>query len=195
MDIESAIRERFQNLEWALDERLRRLYAASEAKVLGHGGITLVQKATGVARNSIKLWLKELLRSQQEGVVEGDVSRRLRRVGGGRKATIKGDLGDVVTYVAKHLTPQCRTDKITPCHARLDVPGALHHIMIRGIDKTNIFCDAKDKERFLERLEKIFQESQCVIYAWVLMDNHVDLLFRSGQQGISAVMVRTILQS
>lgn len=92
MDIESAIRERFKNLEWALDERLRRLYAASEAKVLGHGGITLVQKATGVARNSIKLGLKELLRSQQEGVVEGDVSRRLRRVGGGRKATVKGDV-------------------------------------------------------------------------------------------------------
>ncbi len=92
MDIESAIRERFKNIEWALDERLRRLYAASEAKVLGHGGITLVHKATGVARNSIKLGIKELLASQQEGVVEGDVSRRLRRAGGGRKATVKDDV-------------------------------------------------------------------------------------------------------
>lgn len=91
MDIESAIRERFQNLEWALDERLRRLYAASEAKVLGHGGITLVQKATGVARNSIKLGLKELLRSQHEGVAEDDTGRRLRRIGGGRKASVKDD--------------------------------------------------------------------------------------------------------
>jgi len=90
MDIESAIRERFQNIEWALNERLRRLYAASEAKVLGHGGITLVQKATGVARGSIKLGLKELLRSQQEGVTE-DASRRQRRVGGGRKPSVKGD--------------------------------------------------------------------------------------------------------
>ena len=92
MDIESAIRERFKNLEWALDERLRRLYAASEAKVLGHGGITLVQRATGVARNSIKLGLKELLRSQQEEVIEGYVSRRVRRAGGGRKATVKDDI-------------------------------------------------------------------------------------------------------
>ena len=33
MDTESEIRERFKNIEWALDERLRRLYAASEAKV------------------------------------------------------------------------------------------------------------------------------------------------------------------
>jgi transposase len=91
MDIESAVRERFQNLEWALDERLRRLFAASEAKVLGHGGITLVQKATGVARNSIKLGLKELLRSQDEGVTEEDASRRLRRKGGGRKTSVKDD--------------------------------------------------------------------------------------------------------
>ena len=91
MDIESAIRERFQNLEWTFDERLRRLFAASEAKVLGHGGITLVQKATGVARNSIKLGLKELLSSQNEGVAEDDASRRLRRKGGGRKASVKDD--------------------------------------------------------------------------------------------------------
>lgn len=90
MDIESTIRERFQSLEWAFDERMRRLYAASEAKVLGHGGIMLVQRATGVARNSIKLGLKELLRCQQEGVTEDDVLR-LRRIGGGRKASVKDD--------------------------------------------------------------------------------------------------------
>ena len=75
-----------------------------------------------------------------------------------------------------------------PRQARLDVPGALHHIMVRGIDKTNIFRDAEDKARFLERLGQNVQESQCAIYAWVLMDNHVHLLFRSGQSGISAVM-------
>lgn len=67
------------------------LHAASEAKVLGHRGITLVQKATGVARNSIKLGLKELLRAQHEGVAEGDAGRRLRRIGGGRKASVKDD--------------------------------------------------------------------------------------------------------
>ena len=96
MDTESEIRERFKNIEWALDERLRRLYAASEAKVLGHGGITLVQKATGVARNSIKLGLKELQESQQEGIdvdgVKADGQRRQRRIGGGRKASVIDDI-------------------------------------------------------------------------------------------------------
>ncbi len=75
-----------------------------------------------------------------------------------------------------------------PRHARLDAPGALHHIMVRGIDKSNIFRDAEDKARFLERLGQNVQGSKCSIYAWVLMDNHVHLLFRSGQDGISAVM-------
>jgi putative transposase len=75
-----------------------------------------------------------------------------------------------------------------PRQARLDVPGALHHIMVRGIDKSNIFRDAEDKAKFLERLGQNVQAAKCSIYAWVLMDNHVHLLFRSGQDGISAVM-------
>jgi putative transposase len=75
-----------------------------------------------------------------------------------------------------------------PRQARLDIPGALHHIMVRGIDRANIFRDTEDKARFLERLGHTVQESQGVIYAWVLMDNHIHILLRSGQVGISAVM-------
>ena len=75
-----------------------------------------------------------------------------------------------------------------PRKARLDAPGALHHIMVRGIDKTNIFVDHQDKARFLERLGENITEGKCTVYAWVLMDNHVHLLFKSGKHGISAVM-------
>jgi len=39
-----------------------------------------------------------------------------------------------------------------PRQARLDVPGALHHIMVRGINKSAIFKDNQDRARFLERL-------------------------------------------
>jgi transposase len=89
MEPEDAIRARYNNLEWALDEKLRRLFAANEAKIVGHGGITLVQKATGVARNSIKQGIKELS-SKQEG--RGSLtSSRIRKVGGGRKASVKND--------------------------------------------------------------------------------------------------------
>ena len=75
-----------------------------------------------------------------------------------------------------------------PRHARLDAPGALHHIMVRGIDKSNIFRDEEDKTRFLERLGQTVQDAKCSVHAWVLMDNHVHILFRSGHDGISAVM-------
>ncbi len=75
-----------------------------------------------------------------------------------------------------------------PRQARLDVPGALHHIMVRGIDKSDIFRSDEDKARFLERLGQTVSEDKCTVYAWVLMDNHVHILFKSGKQGISAVM-------
>jgi len=75
-----------------------------------------------------------------------------------------------------------------PRHARLDVPGALHHIMVRGINSSAIFKDDQDKLQFLDRLSQDINEGHCFIYAWVLMDNHIHLLFRSGKHGISAVM-------
>jgi transposase len=113
MDIESAVRERYQNLEWALDERLRRLYAAAEAKVLGHGGITLVQKATGVARGSIKQGLKELLPSQRAATSENDSNRRVRRIGGGRKASVKDD-AKLLAALESLVEPVTRGDPESP---------------------------------------------------------------------------------
>lgn len=89
METEKEIRARYINIEWALNEKLRRLFAANEAKVFGHGGITIAQKATGVARNSIKQGLKELS-NKEERIVSSPVTR-IRKVGGGRKASVKKD--------------------------------------------------------------------------------------------------------
>lgn len=75
-----------------------------------------------------------------------------------------------------------------PRQARLDAPGTLHHIMVRGINKSAIFKDDQDKTRFLERLGKIILDAECVVFAWVLMDNHAHILFKSGQKGMSGVM-------
>jgi putative transposase len=60
--------------------------------------------------------------------------------------------------------------------------------MVRGINKAKIFDDDEDKARFLERLGQNVIEGKCSVYAWVLMDNHVHILFKSGKHGISAVM-------
>jgi REP element-mobilizing transposase RayT len=75
-----------------------------------------------------------------------------------------------------------------PRQARLDVPGALHHLMLRGINKSSIFEDDQDRFQFLNRLEKNITAAGARVYAWVLMTNHVHILFKSGKQGISDVM-------
>ena len=75
-----------------------------------------------------------------------------------------------------------------PRKARLDAPGALHHIMVRGINKAAIFNDDQDRTKFLERLGENIFEARCSVYAWALMTNHVHILFKSGGKGISTVM-------
>src|SRR4030043_2216403 len=75
-----------------------------------------------------------------------------------------------------------------PRQARLDVPGALHHIMMRGINKSAIFRDDQDRSRFLDRLGENIVETQSSVYAWALMETHIHLLVRSGRPGISKLM-------
>jgi hypothetical protein len=54
-----------------------------------------------------------------------------------------------------------------PRQPRLDTPGALHHIMVRGNNKTNIFSDDQDRNKFLQRLGENITEAKCSVYAWV----------------------------
>jgi REP element-mobilizing transposase RayT len=64
--------------------------------------------------------------------------------------------------------------------------------MVRGINKSSIFEDDQDRARFVERLGQIVIEAKCSIYAWVLMSNHVHILFKSGRRDISWVMRRLL---
>ena len=59
-----------------------------------------------------------------------------------------------------------------PRTARLDAPGVLHHVMIRGIERRKIFRNDKDREDFVERLEVLCPETQTSCYAWAFLDNH-----------------------
>lgn len=79
-----------------------------------------------------------------------------------------------------------------PRQARLDVPGALHHIMVRGINKSVIFDDREDRAQFLTRLGYTIETAGAKVYAWVLMRNHVHILFKSGKGGIADVMRRQL---
>ncbi len=79
-----------------------------------------------------------------------------------------------------------------PRLARLDAPGVLHHIVIRGIERRKIFRDDKDKDNFIDRLSILLPETQTACYAWAFMSNHAHFLFRSGGAGISTLMRRLL---
>lgn len=77
-----------------------------------------------------------------------------------------------------------------PRQARLDTPGTLHHVMIRGIDKGNIVDDRKDRQDFVSRMGDIASDTKTAIYAWALLPNHAHILLRSGPKGVSTFMRR-----
>ena len=79
-----------------------------------------------------------------------------------------------------------------PRKARIDAPGALQHIIIRGIERKDIFRDDHDKENFIGRLGTILKETSTKCYAWALLSNHVHLLLRAGVVPIATVMRRAL---
>jgi len=79
-----------------------------------------------------------------------------------------------------------------PRQARLDAPGVLHHIMIRGIERRKIFRNNRDREDFLERLLKLLPQTETACYAWVLIPNHAHFLFRTGLSPLSSIMRRLL---
>ncbi len=79
-----------------------------------------------------------------------------------------------------------------PRIARLDTPGLLHHVMIRGIERRKIFDDDKDRENFIERLSILLPETKTQCYAWSFLSNHAHFLLRSGPAGIAVLMRRLL---
>jgi REP-associated tyrosine transposase len=79
-----------------------------------------------------------------------------------------------------------------PRKARIDVPGALHHIIVRGIERRKIFDDDLDRINFLDRLGKVLLETDTKCFSWALIPNHFHLLLRTGACPLSTVMRRLL---
>ena len=79
-----------------------------------------------------------------------------------------------------------------PRSSRLDAPGVLHHVIIRGIERRNIFEDKKDRDNLLNRLADLLPATKIYCYAWALLSNHAHFLLRTGTQGLSNVMKRLL---
>jgi len=79
-----------------------------------------------------------------------------------------------------------------PRKARIDMPGGLHHLIFRGIERKKIFQDDVDRKNLLGRLDKALISSETSCYAWALMPNHVHLLLRTGKVPLATVMRRLL---
>lgn len=95
-----------------MDERVRRLWAASEAREVGWGGASVVSKAIGMSRVTIAAGLRELDEAKSAGK-EGAADERIRRPGGGRKALTDGD-GTLLSDLESLVDPSTRGDPESP---------------------------------------------------------------------------------
>ena len=85
--MEAIIARKFCTLQLEWNERQRRLWAASEAMCLGHGGVSIVSRATGLSRSTIFKGIKELKNNKRL------VENRVRCEGAGRKKTTQKQPG------------------------------------------------------------------------------------------------------
>ena len=107
MKNQSDVLMRLASIWTLLDERARRLCAANEAKVLGYGGISRVQRACGLSRKAIALGLREI--DAGISLPEG----RVRRSGAGRKQITTTD-PKLLSYLERLIEPETRGDPETP---------------------------------------------------------------------------------
>lgn len=84
-----------------------------------------------------------------------------------------------------------------PRKSRESSGTGIYHVMLRGINRQNIFYDVNDYETFLESLRKLVHPtdeqhrplpSHCIVYAYCLMPNHVHLLLQEKDEGLAFVM-------
>ena len=79
-----------------------------------------------------------------------------------------------------------------PRKARVDAPGALHHIIACEIEGRRIFQDMVDRDNFVDRRGTILSETSTACYTWALMPNHFHLLLRTGKVPSATIMRRLL---
>jgi putative transposase len=71
---------------------------------------------------------------------------------------------------------------------RIEFEGAFYHIIVRGNQRQNIFLDEADRRHYLERLQRYKNKCGFLLYAYVLMSNHIHLLIETPNDPISRIM-------
>jgi hypothetical protein len=120
------IKSRYRGLAPLMDERMRRQWAATEARTYGRGGVSAVSSATGMSRNTIRKGLVELAARKRNPRVA--VAARIRKQGGGRKRLTETDPG-MAPALERLIEPTTRGDPMSPlrwtCKSTLNLAQAL----------------------------------------------------------------------
>jgi len=107
----SQIASKFDLLGPLMDERMRRQWAASEAKAYGRGGLQAVSRATQMAPNTIRKGIQEL--DERASNPGKEISPRIREAGGGRKHASEND-PELVGRLNDLVEPSTRGDPMSP---------------------------------------------------------------------------------
>ena len=148
------VRKKYRELLPVLNEQGRRLWAATEAKALGWGGVSLVATATGLARNTIDAGIKELAaRRPRRGAAVKEA--RTRRPGGGRKPVTENQ-----PLLADHLEamvePSTRGDPVSPLRwTCLSLPQ-----LVAGLAKRGFQVSAPTAGRLLHEMGYSLQSNR-----------------------------------
>ena len=79
-----------------------------------------------------------------------------------------------------------------PRSARLDIPNLLQHVIVRGIERRDIFLNDDDRQDFVQRYQTLLEEKDVECFAWSLMSNHFHLLLRPTRTPLSTFMRRLL---
>jgi REP element-mobilizing transposase RayT len=79
-----------------------------------------------------------------------------------------------------------------PRAARLDIAGVLQHVIVRGVERRDIFLDDQDRQSFVDRFTKLMEQMEMECLAWALMSNHVHLLLRPSKDNLGQFMRRLL---
>jgi putative transposase len=79
-----------------------------------------------------------------------------------------------------------------PRLARLDIAGLLQHVIVRGIERCDIFNDDQDRQLFAARFATLLSETGMRCYAWALLSNHFHLLLMPTTTSLSNFMRRLL---
>ena len=107
------VRAKYKRLRGVMDERVTRLWAATEAEAIGYGGIAAVVQATGISKSRIRAGLRDLTEQAVHPPTGPARAQRIRRPGAGRPALVEGD-PTLVADLESLVDPVTRGDPESP---------------------------------------------------------------------------------